>query len=464
MKGQVEIVQQRSYFDEANVAELGLVSIQERIPPNFTHWNVEVEIMGRKGKLSCEGNANRGGVPHGLDNDVCMALLALYQDAGLPEDGIIATTAYQILKIMGWHTGGHYYRSLYESLHRLATSTYSVKHAWRKGGTWTSVLFHYIENLQFNGDEDALRPTSVVEIRLAPQITESMRANHKKPLNLEFMTSLERPLTRALYRLLDARRIGPTGKAVQLFEVELIAWAEACKMVGFSPFRVRRTLEPAHEELIERGYLQAVEYEGRGKKQTIVYTFGSQPPIPEEGRALVEAMLRYRVSRVIANRLIVEFGAARVADRLEKFKLMLESGYNPKAPAAILVDVIKDNVGKYGDPEGFVGVARKLEAEVQRAKRQQKESVQLQILHEKAAAEWDGLDFDGQIHKAISSLRLLLGRKLSTDHYSLLEDAFRLNGLDPKEVFEQAIASQAKLELGLFCQKIIAFLETQKGH
>lgn len=38
---------------EANVARLGLISIQERIPSDFTRWEVEFEVDGRLGQLSC---------------------------------------------------------------------------------------------------------------------------------------------------------------------------------------------------------------------------------------------------------------------------------------------------------------------------------------------------------------------------------------------------------------------------
>lgn len=71
-------------FDEANVARLGLISIQERIPPDFTSWTIDFAVDGRQARLSCVAVAEHGGVPHGLDNDVSLALITLYQEAGSP--------------------------------------------------------------------------------------------------------------------------------------------------------------------------------------------------------------------------------------------------------------------------------------------------------------------------------------------------------------------------------------------
>jgi len=89
------------HFDEANVARLGLISIQERIPPDFTSWIIDFNIDGRQARLSCVAVAEHGGVPHGLDNDVSLALITLYQEAGNPEDGTIVATAYRILSLIG---------------------------------------------------------------------------------------------------------------------------------------------------------------------------------------------------------------------------------------------------------------------------------------------------------------------------------------------------------------------------
>ena len=70
----------RSY-EEANLARLGLISIQERIPDNYTTWTTEIERDGRVARLKCVGASDHGGVPHGLD-------------AGLPASHVVAAHAH----------------------------------------------------------------------------------------------------------------------------------------------------------------------------------------------------------------------------------------------------------------------------------------------------------------------------------------------------------------------------------
>ena len=65
-----------------------------------------------------------------------------------------------------------------------------------------------LADLEFTSDSDktGLSSTSALRIRLADPIVRSIRARYTRPPDLDFLTSLDRPLTRALHRLLDARR------------------------------------------------------------------------------------------------------------------------------------------------------------------------------------------------------------------------------------------------------------------
>lgn len=81
---ELELAKEPRHFDEANVARLGLISIQERIPEGYASWEEEFEVLGKPVKLACYANPNVGGVPHGLDNEVSLALIALYLNAGSP--------------------------------------------------------------------------------------------------------------------------------------------------------------------------------------------------------------------------------------------------------------------------------------------------------------------------------------------------------------------------------------------
>ena len=328
---ELELAKEPRHFDEANVARLGLISIQERIPEGYASWEEEFEVLGKPVKLACYANPNVGGVPHGLDNEVSLALIALYLNAGSPPDGTFTTTAYQILKLMGFDTSGYYYRALKESLLRLTTATYVLSEAWRADGRWQSVSFRYIDKLEFtSGKEGSLDRSSVIRITLAKEIVRSLQNRYTKPIDIEFMASLKRPLSRALYRLLDAQRLSPEREEpLAQLEVGLMEWAAACKIVHKRPDKVRRTLEPAHRELIERRYLRSVEYVGRGKNQTIVYVFGEEAGgIPDAKRAL-EAKKSVRFV----------FITGPGDFRNHYIKDIYAGGYKPEGFNALLIDV-----------------------------------------------------------------------------------------------------------------------------
>jgi len=448
-------------FDEANVARLGLISIQERIPPDFTSWTIDFNVDGRQARLSCVAVAEHGGVPHGLDNDVSLALITLYQEAGSPEDGTVVATAYRILSLIGWDTSGHYYQALKESLERLTTATFTASEAWRSGKKWTTVKFRYIDRLEYTSEDDKLGLSghSVLKIRLAREIVESIRAKYLKPLDLEFLTSLDRPLTRALYRLLDAQRVSPDGREVTQFRTNIVEWAKACKIVDQTPSRVRRTLEGAHTELVERGYLSGVEYQGRGPKQEVIYTFAKQAAVPEEAKEVVARLGRYGVARPVAHSLIGTYGLGRVEERIARFEAILLAGYAPRNRAGFLVDVVRDDEGKYTDPEGFVSRSRRLEADAAKAKRAEAARRAEERKQQQADAEWDALDPKGRATKAIRMLTLILGKHVPIRYYSGLMEAFEAGKMDPREVTEAAVKAQVELQLGPFTQELMRVLD-----
>ncbi|RJF75195.1 plasmid replication initiator protein [Deinococcus cavernae] len=343
-------------LDEANVGRLGLISIQERIPDDYTSGRWIFWLRVAPARLTCESVPRYGGVPHGLEGDIASAIILMFHEQDCPPDGVIRTTAYQLLKLAGLDASGRYYKALKLSLFRLRTATYFASEAWREHpkGNWTTVTFNYLDGLEFTSqrEEQELSGASAILIRLAQPIVRSIRAEYVKPLDVEFLTSLNRPLTRALYRLLDARRYDPLQPQLphSAYTVNVNEWGEACKIVDPRTNKIRATLQGAHEELIERGYLRNVDYVGRGKKQVMTYLFADhhsafkRPPTP-----LVQQLLDLKVSLAGAWKLVDEFGEERVGQRIARYKHLVERGYQAKNKSGLLVDIIQDNGGKYGD-------------------------------------------------------------------------------------------------------------------
>ena len=355
-------------FDELNIARLSLISVQERIPANYRDWSVELEDGDRRYRVTCQALPEYG-VPHGIDTDISAALVNLYIDQGSPADGTVTCTPYQLLQMAGLDTSGRYYTSLDESLKRLTTTTYFISEGWRDHprGRWTNVNFRYIDRIEFtSGEAEKLDASSVLRITLPQEISRSVRAGYIKSLDLSFMQTLKRPPTRALYRLLDAQRRDPENPdaVAMAYQVGLMEWAEACKIVTDRPSMAQRTLDAAHEELIEKGFLKNVEYLGRGKKKMLQYTFGEAfiPPDP----ALLQELADLGVTQTRALQLVREHGEQTVDDAVVRCKAILAAGYKPRSKPAFFVDVLK-NPGKYQLPEG-VSEARKATAKGQQGK------------------------------------------------------------------------------------------------
>ncbi|MFC6592823.1 replication initiator protein A [Deinococcus lacus] len=436
-----------SRIDEANVGRLGLISIQERIPDTFTSWTVDFQIDGRPARLSCESVPKYGGVPHGLDGDIATAIIDLYVEEGCPPDGTLLTTAYQLLKRAGLNASGRYYQNLRSTLFRLRLTTYIASEAWHDfgRGNWTTVTFNYLEALEFtSGDEElGLSSASTLKIRLAEPIVRSIRAQYTKPLDLEFLTSLERPLTRALYRLLDARRYPPEDPRLPLpsLTFNVVEWAKDCKIVDQRSNKIRSTLQGAHDELIERGYLLGVDYEGRGSQQQLTYRFVEGEVAREVDSQLVAELRKHKVSEPVARRLILQFGEEHVQQRLQKFRALMESGYRVRSRSALLVDVIRDQEGKYAEVAATAEAAEK--------------PAYMPTLAEAMNAPEP---LEVQVETALRTLQFLLREQFSVSEYALIRIGLVVGELSPRDLSREATRAKSEGHLDKFASELRARL------
>ncbi len=433
----------RQRFDELNLARLGLISIQERIPDDFNRWEIEFEIDGQPAKLACISHAEYGGVPHGLDNDVFSAIVDLFIEAGAPASGELVVTAHAILKRAGIDPNGRSYANLHQSLHRLRTAIYTAKEAWRDHDKrqWTSVTFAHLEQLGYSGEHENVGRGTVIRLELARQIVKSIRAKFLKPLDMGLLSRIERPLARALYRLLDARRYDPTQPdlpAVTL-DVNLVDWARECKLNFTEAKRIRRALDPAHEELIANGYLVSAEYSGRGAAQMIGYVFGDGP---SRGDALLGRVTKHGVGLPVARNLLRRLGVDVFEDRLAKAEHLLERGYKPNSKPGFLVDVLKDEGGKYPEPAEFsppsVSKSRDEPERPLRSRddRAEEEAERALREHERQLRE---SGTEAQVEYAMDRLTLMLGRHFDTRALAQVRHALEDGRVDPLVVAREAI-------------------------
>ena len=160
---------------------------------------------------------------------------------------------YQLIQRAGFEDNGASYERLSESLRRLRVAEYVIGRAWRRRGEgangWASVAFSYISQIRQSTPENRdLSRGTTLSIQLADPVAESIRNQYIHPLDLEFQVSLKRPLTRALYRLLNGRRYSETDPLhlVTQFTVLVSDWARDCKLTEVVTARIKRNLDEAH--------------------------------------------------------------------------------------------------------------------------------------------------------------------------------------------------------------------------
>lgn len=315
--------------DELNVGQLSLISAQSRVPGNYTSWSRTYQAGERTVKVTCTALTGEV-VPHGLDNDVMVAIINLYVEQGCSANGIVRTTLYRLLSVAGLPVSAHYYREVRQSLRRLQSTNYQIEQGWWSRGKerYVDASFNYLWKVVVV-QEERDNAASVLEIRLPDEVAQSIREGYVKPLDLDVYHRLNSPPVRAIYRTLDALR-WELGTPKEMVSVGLLDWGEWLSIYSTEPDKIRRVLQPAHEELCQNGILSRVEMEGRGKAQILNYHF-TQPNVGPDPELLRELTSRGMYPAVAGKYLTEHPDPAAVMRALKKFDAYPGHRQNPGA-------------------------------------------------------------------------------------------------------------------------------------
>jgi hypothetical protein len=189
-------------------------------------------------------------------------------------------------------------------------------------------------------------------------------------------------------------------------------------------------------------------------KQEIIYSFSRQRAVSQDGQRVLVDLGRYGVARPVAQNLINTFGVQRVVERLARFEAILASGYNPRNKAGFLVDVVRDDEGKYSDSEGFANSNQLAKAQAAIVKRKEAERLAEERAQQMTDTEWEALDATGRAAKAVRILSLTLGKHLPLRYFSGLSEAFEAGAMDPRSVVEAAVKAFTEAQLGPFVEEL----------
>lgn len=226
-------------------------------------------------------------MPGTFDQDVYVELLRRFNEAGDPPDGAISFTLHAFLRAMGRRVDGRTYEQLRSSLGRLERTTLESHGVYEciTGGGRADVRFTLLtavaverkrtldrEQLQLFGAMATAEP-GVARVVLSAVVRENLAAGHVVSLSAPLYWSLDSPVARRLYRLLEVAR-----------EEERLTWrialdrlAEQLPLAQRFPSHLQRVLQPAHDMLIAAGILRNAVIRQQQREWFVDYMLGSRP-------------------------------------------------------------------------------------------------------------------------------------------------------------------------------------------
>lgn len=337
--------------EDLNVTQLGLISIQRKIPAEYATWKVSFVRAGVESEVECNGT-QKYGVPHGIDNDTYLALQEIYIEQGCPENGQFAFSMYQLIQMCGLTDTGGNRKVLRQSLERLSATQYWIGGAWRshEDEEWLTAGFRLIERLVFTRKRADIDGAKSVMVTLPKEIVRNIRNGYFKPVSTALLRELGQP-SRAAYRVIDSLRHDPVEPDTKsrVLEIGLMDLAQRCGIATDRPDKIRRTLEPIHDDLMKMGYLQSVEMLGRGKHQQVHYVFGEITA--EADPQLVAMMTELNVPLVAARKAALDY-PEKIQEGIALAKALLQHGYQPHNEVGFIIDVVRTfGSGKYQWPQ-----------------------------------------------------------------------------------------------------------------
>jgi plasmid replication initiation protein len=269
------------------------------------------------------------GLPGPQDQDVFVAVMTtVSRRGGIPPDGRVSFTLYELLEILGKTHAGKNYDDLRDSLDRLSETSIYAENAFysKEDEDFRSHRFR-MWSVHFSRKKRKGRASEHHTLRFDDILVRSYNASYLKSLDSDFYYGLKRPLARSLYKLVDVKRKEALSWSVELEGLrQLLSMAESYKY----PSAIKRQLEPAHRELVQTGFLSRADFEERGRgatKANLVRYRVSQrfvrerskptPELSDGERFATDALVAKGVWAQAARELVVKHGAGHCLHYVE---------------------------------------------------------------------------------------------------------------------------------------------------
>ena len=318
---------------------LFLYKVRGRSEESLEAKNVILTPDGQRLEQSVKVVAGREyGMPGPVDRDIHVGIMKLVHRAGgLPPDGVVSFSLYELLKVLGKNRGGNNYEQVRESLDRVADCVIYAKNAFFDNETeqfrthrFTPWSVHFASTRQGQG-----RSTERHVLKFHEILVRSYNSGYLKTLDTDFFFSLKSPMAKSLYQLVDAKRRGKLSWTVGVQHLrQLIPMPESYRYDS----KIREKVEPGLEELTRRGFLERADYEQRGEDQVICFRISrefvgsrEQPQVSlsSRERGVADALIRHGVATPKAEKLVSENGASHCSRYLDALPHQTASVKNP---------------------------------------------------------------------------------------------------------------------------------------
>ncbi|MFO0417345.1 MAG: replication initiator protein A [Pseudomonadota bacterium] len=262
--------------DEMNLAEFPLTVLSKRADPSVKTLEFSDYVKGKNGDVINRTwiitGADKFGLPTSSDDEVLLGLLKLTADEGL-NNRKVHFTRYELLRILRWTTEGRSYTRLQNALDRLSGVRIKASNAFYDNETklHSTRNFGIIDAYEINDGRDT-RPSFFTWSEV---LFKSFQVGFIKKLDLDFYLDLESAVSKRLYRYLDKHFWYRSRMQVNLFTL-------AHEKIGVSRNYVyasslRQQLEPALQELKEKGILSDYDFVGKGRSTEVILVAAHAP-------------------------------------------------------------------------------------------------------------------------------------------------------------------------------------------
>ena len=226
-------------------------------------------------------------LPGTFDQDVYVELVRRYHEAGAPTDGGITFPLHAFLRAIGRRVDGRTYEQLRGALNRLERTTLESQGLYESqaSGGRSDVRFTLLTAVAVERRRTldrsqlalfaslAAGEPGVARVVLSAVVRENLAANHVVTVSAPVYWSLDSPVARRLYRLLEVARADER----LTWRIELGRLAEQLPLSQRYPSHLQRVLQPAHDMLVAAGVLRNVAIRQQQREWFVDYMLGSRP-------------------------------------------------------------------------------------------------------------------------------------------------------------------------------------------